>query len=128
MERTALEHLCLNLYWTSLFPHGRSFPAEAALYSTTNWTSAAQSLSLTNSTVHLALLANALGVAGRQNNELAFTIQGLQLYSAAMQALARSLHISGHQNWGALLTASGLLAGHEVSYVFHQNGNTRPVS
>lgn len=113
-ERTALESKYLEIYWTSLLPHGHAFPPQAGHYSTTRWTGATQDLYHKDPFVHNALLANALSLTAQKTKDPSLMAQGWRLYGVSLQALARSLRAKNTQDWGRTLAASGLLASYEV--------------
>lgn len=114
LERAAHESKSLELFWNCLLPHGKTFPAQAALFSTTSWTGAVHNLSCRNTLVRVALLANAFGLAGQLSGQPSLTVQGWRLYGWSLQAVARTLLDRGKSDWGETLAASGLLASYEV--------------
>lgn len=116
LERTACESKYLELYWTSLLPHGQTFPPQAALYSTTSWTSAIQDLYHVDPLVRVVLLANALTLAAQRTESPSLIVQGSRLYSLSLQAMSRSLLDKKRRNWGRMLASCGLLASFEVIF------------
>lgn len=114
LERTALESNYLNIYWTSLLPHGHAFPPQAGHYSTTRWTDATQDLYHEDPLVRNALLANALSRVAQKTGDLSLMAQGWRLYGISLQTLAHLLRDRNMQDWGRTLAVSGLLASYEV--------------
>ena len=117
LERTARECQYLEVYWTSLLPHGQAFPPQAARYSTTSWTSAIQDLYYKDPLVRVVLLANALTLTAQHTNHLSLMMHGGRLYNLSLRLIARSLLDKRRQNTGGTLAASGLLASYEVGSV-----------
>lgn len=85
LERTACESKYLEVYWTSLLPHGQAFPPQAARYSTTSWTSAIQDLYHEDPLVRVVLLANALTLTAQRTEPPALIVQGRLLYGLSLQ-------------------------------------------
>jgi hypothetical protein len=115
LERTACESKYLEVYWTSLLPHGQAFPPQAAHYSTTSWTSAIQDLYHEDSLVRVILLANALTLTAQRTEHPSLIMQGRRLYGLSLQGMARSLLDKRQKNWGKILAACGLLTSYEVT-------------
>ncbi|KAJ9607131.1 hypothetical protein H2200_008203 [Cladophialophora chaetospira] len=114
LERTAREVKYLEVYWTSLLPHGQAFPPQAARYSTTRWTSAIQDLYHKDPLVRVVLLANALTRTAQRIEDPSLMVQGRRLYGLSLQAVARSLLDKKRQDSGRILAASGLLTSYEL--------------
>lgn len=114
LESTALESKYLEIYWTSLLPHGQAFPPQAGRYSTTRWTDAIQDLYHEDPLVRTALLANAVSLMAQTTENPSLMAQGWRLYGFSLQATARSLTGGKLQGWGRALALSGLLASYEV--------------
>lgn len=115
LERTARESQYLEVYWTSLLPHGQAFPPQAARYSTTSWTGAIQDLYHKDPLVRIVLLANALTLTAQQIKHPPLMVQGGRLYSMALRLIAQSLLDTQRHNVSGVLAASGLLASYEAS-------------
>ena len=115
LERTARECQYVEVYWTSLLPHGQAFPTQAAHYSTTSWTSAVQDLYHKDPLVRIVLLANALTLTAQLSKQPLLMVQGWRLYSMSLRLIARSLLDKRRQNTCGVLAASGLLASYEAS-------------
>lgn len=116
LERTALESKYLEIFWTSLLPHGHAFPAQAGHYSTTRWTGATQDLYQEDSLVRNTLLANALSRVAQKNEDPSLMAQGWRLYGISLQTLAHLLRDRKIRDWGRTLAVSGLLASYEVGH------------
>lgn len=116
LERTACESKYLELYWTSLLPHGQAFPPQAARYSTTSWTRAIQDLYNDDSLVRVVLLANALTLTAQRTESPSLIVKGRHFYGLSLQAMSRSLLDKKQLNWGRILAACGLLASYEVAF------------
>lgn len=115
-DRTARECKCLEVYWTSLLPHGQMFPSEAARYSTTSWTKAVQDIYRQDPLVRVVLLSNAFTLAAEhaQHERISLDVQARRLYGLALQMMTQSLLHQKRQDFARLLAAAGLLASYEV--------------
>ena len=114
LERVGLQSRCIDNFWSSLLPNGRSFSSQAARYSTAGWHGVVHDLWPRDNLVRLALLANALGMLGEQSGQRWMIVEGWRAYGNSLQMLARSLPTVGAKKGDELLIASQLLAQYEV--------------
>ena len=115
LERTAVDLKYFGLYWSSFLPNGKAFTPQAGRYSTTGWTAVVQNLCQLDDGVRLALLTNALGLAGQESGQRSLILEGWRMYTRSLQTLAKSISTVGQRKPDMLLAAASLLAGYEVN-------------
>ncbi|KAH7137893.1 hypothetical protein EDB81DRAFT_76298 [Dactylonectria macrodidyma] len=106
----------LELYWGSYLPNGRSFSAEAAKYSTAGWMNVVQDLHQQDKPLHMALMANCMGLVGRGDGQKWMVEESLRVYGLALKAVVSSLRDPVKMESNELLVASRLLSLFELCF------------
>lgn len=85
--RSASQLKIIDTFLATYLPNSEPFSTEATKYSIGSWVNVVLKLYKQSDLVRLALIANGLGIVGKQNRQPSMNLQGLSVYGQALNKL-----------------------------------------